>query len=53
MNAAWGGSFWSSRYTSFEQVHLPNATLAAEDKLSPHALLDFARYQGRYHRTFS
>jgi beta-galactosidase len=45
MNAAWGGSFWSSRYTSFEQVHLPNATLAAEDKLSPHALLDFARYQ--------
>ncbi len=45
MNAAWGGSFWSSRYTSFQQVHLPNATLAAEDKLSPHALLDFARYQ--------
>ncbi|KZC35567.1 MULTISPECIES: beta-galactosidase [Rhodanobacter] len=45
MNAAWGGSFWSSRYTSFEQVLLPNATLAAEDKLSPHALLDLARFQ--------
>jgi beta-galactosidase len=45
MNTAWGGSFWSSRYTSFKQVHLPNATLAAEDKLSPNALLDFARYQ--------
>jgi beta-galactosidase len=45
MNAAWGGSFWSTRYTSFEQVLLPNATLAAEDKLSPHALVDLARFQ--------
>lgn len=45
MNAAWGGSFWSSRYTDFGQVLLPNATLAAEDKLSPHALLDLARFQ--------
>ena len=45
MNAAWGGSFWSSRYTSFSQVRMPNATLAAEDKLSPHALLDLARFQ--------
>jgi beta-galactosidase len=45
MNAAWGGSFWSTRYASFDQVLLPNATLAAEDKLSPHALLDLARFQ--------
>lgn len=45
MNAVWGGSFWSSRYSSFKEVLLPNATLAAEDKLSPHAQLDFARYQ--------
>lgn len=45
MNAAWGGSFWSTRYTSLDQVLLPNATLAAEDKLSPHALLDLARFQ--------
>ncbi|RUL78887.1 beta-galactosidase [Dyella choica] len=45
MNTAWAGSFWSTRYGSFKQVHLPNATLAAEDKLSPHALLDFARFQ--------
>jgi beta-galactosidase len=45
MNTAWAGSFWSTRYGSFKQVHLPNATLAAEDKLSPHAQLDFARYQ--------
>jgi beta-galactosidase len=45
MNSAWGGSFWSTRYTRFDQVLLPNATLAAEDKLSPHALLDLARFQ--------
>jgi beta-galactosidase len=45
MNTAWAGSFWSTRYGSFRQVHIPNATLAAEDKLSPHALLDFARFQ--------
>lgn len=45
MNAAWGGSFWSSRYGSFQEVLLPDATLAGEDKLSPHALLDLARFQ--------
>jgi len=45
MNAAWGGSFWSTRYGSFAEVRLPNAVLAAEDRLSPHALLDFARFQ--------
>ena len=45
MNAAWGGSFWSTRYGAFDEVLIPNAALAAEDKLSPHALLDFARFQ--------
>jgi beta-galactosidase len=45
MNAAWGGSFWSTRYGSFKEVLLPNATLAGEDKPSPHALLDLARFQ--------
>jgi beta-galactosidase len=45
MNAAWGGSFWSTRYRSFAEVRLPNQVLAAEDKLSPHALLDLSRFQ--------
>lgn len=45
MNAAWGASFWSSRYGSFRQVLLPNASLAGEDKLSPQALLDLARFR--------
>ena len=44
MNDAWGGTFWSTRYRSFAEVRLPNAVLAAEDKLSPHALLDLARF---------
>lgn len=45
MNKVWDGSFWSTRYGSFDEVLLPNATLAAEDKLSPHALLDLARFR--------
>lgn len=44
MNSAWGGSFWSTRYDSFDQVVLPNETVNEEDKLSPHALLDFKRF---------
>ncbi|MCC7055653.1 MAG: beta-galactosidase [Gemmatimonadaceae bacterium] len=44
MNAAWGGSFWSSRYGRFGEVRLPNTVLAAEDRLSPHAVLDLARF---------
>jgi len=44
LNQAWGGSFWSTRYDNFEQVIIPNAALNEEDKLSPHALLDFQRF---------
>lgn len=45
LNETWAGSFWSTRYGHFDEVRLPNPTLAAEDKLSPHALLDLARFQ--------
>ena len=44
LNEAWVGSFWSTRYDSFEQVLIPNAAMNEEDKLSPHALLDFQRF---------
>jgi len=44
MNAVWGGSFWSTRYYSFQQVLIPNEAMNEEDKLSPHALLDFQRF---------
>jgi beta-galactosidase len=44
LNEAWGGSFWSLRFDRFEQVGLPNAAMTGEDKLSPHALLDFQRF---------
>jgi len=44
LNDAWVGSFWSTKYFSFDQVIIPNEALAVEDKLSPHALLDFQRF---------
>lgn len=44
LNTVWGGTFWSTRYTSFNQVVIPNAEMNNEDKLSPHALLDFQRF---------
>lgn len=44
LNQVWGGSFWSTRYAAFEQVLIPNAVMNNEDKLSPHALLDFQRF---------
>ncbi len=44
MNAAWGGTFWSTKYDSFAQVLIPNETLFGEDALSPHAVLDFRRF---------
>jgi beta-galactosidase len=44
LNDAWGGSFWSTRYDSFDQVLVPNEMLSGEDALSPHALLDFRRF---------
>lgn len=44
MNSSWGGSFWSIRYDSFNQVQLPNESMNEEDKLSPHAVLDFRRF---------
>ena len=44
LNEVWVGSFWSTRYSNFEQVLIPNEALNNEDKLSPHALLDFKRF---------
>ena len=44
MNSAWGGSFWSTRYDNFDQVIIPNEEMYVEDKLSPHAVLDFKRF---------
>ncbi len=44
LNAEWVASFWSIRYNNFEQIAIPNAEIYFEDKLSPHAVLDFKRY---------
>jgi beta-galactosidase len=44
LNTEWIGSFWSTRYSNFEQILLPNSEIYFEDKLSPHAVLDFKRF---------
>lgn len=44
LNTEWIGSFWSTRYNNFEQIVLPNTEIYVEDKLSPHAVLDFKRF---------
>lgn len=43
LNDAWGTSFWSQRYGSFEQVLPPRATPAFGN---PGQLLDFRRFSG-------
>jgi len=44
LNKAWVGSFWSTRYNRFDQIVIPNTKIYTEDKLSPHAVLDFKRF---------
>lgn len=44
LNSVWVGNFWSTRYDNFDQVLIPNESMNTEDKLSPHALLDFYRF---------
>ncbi|GAA1735394.1 beta-galactosidase [Isoptericola hypogeus] len=41
LNAAWGTSFWSQRYGSFDEVLPPRLTASAEN---PTQLLDFRRF---------
>ena len=43
-NTAWGTSFWSQTYNSFNQVLIPNAQLVGWWGINPHALLDFKRF---------
>lgn len=44
LNKEWIGNFWSTHYDNFEQIVIPNVSLYSEDKLSPHAVLDFSRF---------
>jgi beta-galactosidase len=41
LNAAWGTSFWSQRYTDWAEVHTPRLTLSSRN---PGQVLDFHRY---------
>lgn len=43
VNKVWGTAFWSIRYSSFDQIRIPNGKeLIAQP--SPHAVLDFRRF---------
>lgn len=42
LNDAWGTTFWSQRYTDWEQAPLPNGGL---DEPNPSLALDFQRYR--------
>ncbi|MEO6456588.1 MAG: beta-galactosidase [Ginsengibacter sp.] len=43
LNKTWGTAFWSIRYSSFDQIRIPNGKeLIAQP--SPHAVLDFKRF---------
>lgn len=41
LNAAWGTSFWSQRYGSFDEILPPRATISSRN---PGQVLDFARF---------
>lgn len=44
LNFAWGTTFWSQWFNSFDQVIIPNTNLVGWWGNNPHALLDFKRY---------
>lgn len=44
LNKAWGTSFWSQKYSSFNQIQIHNASHVGWWGTNPHALLDFKRY---------
>jgi beta-galactosidase len=44
LNDAWGTSFWSQWYNSFNQIMIHNTNLVGWWGNNPHALLDFKRY---------
>lgn len=41
LNEAWGTSFWSQRYRSFEEIELPNLTVTTPN---PSHLMDYFRF---------
>ncbi|WP_424830418.1 beta-galactosidase [Ruegeria sp.] len=50
LNDTWGAAFWSLAYTSFDQIELPNGTVAMPN---PTHALDFARYSSDRVRLFN
>ena len=44
LNSAWGTSFWSQTYSSFDQIKTVNTSLVGWWGANPHAILDFKRF---------
>lgn len=44
LNKVWGTTFWSGIYTNFNQIVLPNPSQLISGMASPHAMLDFKRF---------
>ncbi len=43
LNRDWGTAFWSQRYTTFEQIRIPNEREYVA-QFNPHSMLDFQRW---------
>ncbi|MES0825104.1 beta-galactosidase [Ruegeria sp. SCP11] len=50
LNKTWGTVFWGARYSSFDQIELPNGLVASPN---PTHALDFARYSSDRVRLFN
>lgn len=44
LNQAWGTSFWSGTYSSFDQIEIPSKLKQITDIASPHSVLDYKRF---------
>ena len=49
LNHAWGASFWSQTYRSFEEITFPQMRAPL---MNPHQILDFRRYAAHQTHTF-
>ncbi|GAA5334272.1 MULTISPECIES: beta-galactosidase [Thermus] len=50
LNQAWGAAFWSQRYRTFQEVELPNLTVA---EANPSHLLDYYRFASEQVRRYN
>lgn len=52
LNEAWGTSFWSLTYTSFDEIRIHNTNAIVWWGNNPHAVLDFKRFTAQTQANF-